>query len=139
MIQRRRFFRQLVSEGLSFVDTLAGVPQFRLADLGTLPDQVLFGLRPTLCAGVSIVVDGDRVCARSRDWVIELYPAQHPAATLLEHFNGRTTLADIADAAAPMLEIEPSQARAIAKDALIRLTALGVCIPANPLDGGGAC
>lgn len=102
----------------------------RLAELGTLPDEVLGALRPGLAAGGSARVEQGYVHASDAEGRgVPLFEAGSPAHAALVLFDGCTPLREAAQALAASLGWEPARAFAYARGVFLHLVSLGICAP----------
>jgi len=94
-LTRRQFFSGLINEIRAFAHE-ENHPVYRLSDLGDMPNQDLVWVVPVLLPGGEIsskegYVWGKAPAARNP---VRLFPADSPAAFVLEQFNGERTIVD---------------------------------------------
>ena len=132
---RRGFFKSLVSETVALVDELHGKPQYRLADLWKLPDEVLAQIMPMVLPDVEIIVTEQRVRARRRgqDEVTFLFDCETAKMFVFNRFNGMTTIGHIGSELAAEMSWDEQEGFTYAKDLFLRLVRMNVCVPSNPI------
>lgn len=128
---RRRLLSVLTSEIRILTEASRWGATRRLADLGSMPDDLLGLLTPALVAESEITerdgsVWGELPPARRP---VKLFHAGTPAASVFERFDGQTTLAAIARCLAEDLGWESSRAFAYVRGLFLHLITLGFCIP----------
>jgi hypothetical protein len=133
-MERRSFLRRLAGDGVSFVEELAGKPQYRLNQLGELSDSAVSGLRPRILPDVALVECGSRLCAqRAGRPEVDLGEVNDPAVQAIRRFDGSSTLSAIAVDLIPAFDGDAARAFTITRAAFQKLARLGICAPVNPL------
>lgn len=128
---RRRILSVLASEVRILADENRWGATRRLADLGSLPDDLLELLTPT------VVPDGEIAESDGFVWgrlpparkQTRLFRAGSPAASAFEGFDGHTQLAATARRLAEELGWESSRAFAYVRGLFLHLVTLGFCRP----------
>jgi hypothetical protein len=138
-MERRWFFRRIAGEGLALIEELSGRPQLRLDDLGHVPDEAVFALKPMFVPGVTVFADAGRMLGRrpGRD-PVDLYALDDAGTFVLSRFDGWSPLGDVAAELVSARKWSEAEARALARDVFLRLVALGLCAPTNQLDDRGS-
>ena len=133
-MRRRRFLQRVVGDGVGFLEEISGRPQLRLKDLWQCPDEILLSLRPAFVAGATVYAVNERMLGRhSPGDPIDLYGLDEPGTFVLSRFDGRSPLVEIASELASARGWDAGRARAHAREVFLRLVAVGLCAPANPL------
>ena len=132
---RRRFFKQLARESLTFVDEIRGIPQCRLSDLHKLPDDVVLKLVPQVCPGVQILVEDGQVRARipGREALKGLFSLEDPALEIFNQFNGMNTIAQVAENLAQLHGPGVDEMLPRVRALFFRLAQQSICVPGNPV------
>jgi len=137
-MRRRRFFRRIAGDGISFLEELSGRPQLRLGTLSQLPEESLFALKPAFLPGVTVFADGGRMRGRNAgSGPVDLYALDDPGTFALSRFDGWSPLGEIAAELVAARSWSAPDARALVRQVFLRLVSLGLCAPANPLGDGG--
>lgn len=112
---RRHVLSSLVTEVRAGLDAAAGGTIVKLADLGTMPDEILELQRPLL-VGVATA---------------ERSPVLRPGASRLvaARFDGRATLGEIAHQVACELAWDEAYAFAYVRGVFLQLVSTGLCLP----------
>lgn len=127
---RRDLFAGLVAQVRVLAEPAQRGEAHRLAELGTLPDETLGGLRPGLAIGWSTGVEQGHVRASDAEGRgVALFEAGSPAHVALSGFDGCTPLHEAAQVLAASLGWEPAHAFAYARGVFLHLVSLGVCTP----------
>ncbi len=131
---RRRFFKQLARESLTFVDEIRGIPQCRLSDLQRLPDQTISKLIPQVSPGVQILVEDGQVRARipGREELKVLFGLEEPELEIFNQFNGINTVAQVAEYLARHHGGSTDEMLPRVRALFFRLAQESVCVPGNP-------
>lgn len=138
-MDRREFFRSLARETVASFHEVGGRPQLQLADLPRLPDAALAGIAPRVLPQIEIVVAEGRVAARrpGEDAPAVLFDDDAASVFVFNRFNGRTTIARIAEELAAAMSWDAPRAFDCTKNLFLRLVRLGVSVPANDPSGAG--
>jgi len=131
---RRRFFKQLARESLTFVDEIRGIPQCRLSDLQKLPDQTISKLIPRVSPGVQIIVGDGQVRARipGRKELKVLFGVEAPELEIFNRFNGINTIAQVTEHLARLYGVSGDEMLPRVRALFFRLAQESVCVPGNP-------
>jgi len=131
---RRRFFKQLARESLTFVDEIRGIPQCRLSDLQKLPDQTISKIIPQVSPGVQIIVEDGQVRARipGRKELKVLFGLEGPELEVFNQFNGINTVAQITEHLARLRGVSGDEVLPRVRALFFRLAQESVCVPGNP-------
>jgi len=135
MATRRAFFKRLVGELAAAMDGLRGRPQFSLSDVAGLPDDTLADIKPMVRPDVQVHVTDQHVEAllpRRREPVM-LFAHGRADTFAFNRFNADTPLREIGAELARTMGWDDRVGFAHAKQFFLRLVALGVCVPANPV------
>jgi hypothetical protein len=132
---RRHFWRFLLNEAFVVIDSFNGQEGFRLADLDSLPDDQLAGLKPIINPDYKIFVDQGYVCGRSKkiEITLKLFPIKKENLTAFNLFDGKHSLGQVAEHLAAELGWDKARAFAHARELFLSLVNRLVCIPKDPL------
>lgn len=114
---RRHVLSSLVTEARVSRDEAAGGTVVKLADLGTMPDEILELQRPLLFGAATA----------ERSVILRLGEARQAAA----RFDGRTTLGEIAHQMAGELGWDEAYAFAYTRGVFLQLVSEGLAAPAR--------
>jgi hypothetical protein len=133
-MRRRHFFRSFLAATASAVEQVKGRPQLALGELDQLPDAVLGLMRPVRqslgpyrvehASLVRTIADGGerRPVHTFEPWELDV----------LDRFDGRSTLHDIARAHGAVHGVDADAAWCGAKSLFIALCSYLVCHPSGP-------
>lgn len=129
-IGRRQALLTAVTESRVREGQQQGGNAFKLASLGSLPDELIALLTPRLAAGCTIRDDGRFVVAdiEGRD-PVALFPIGLPASQVVARFDGRTMVESIAATLAAEQEWDHERALRYVRGVFLHLITLGVCWP----------
>jgi len=132
---RRSFFRTMVSETIALFDELHGKPQFRLADLWELPDDMLAQIMPVVLPDVEIIVTEQHVSARrqDKDEINPLFDCEPANMFVFNRFNGQATIGQIGKELAAEMSWDEEEGFVYAKNLFLQLVRMRVCVPSNPI------
>jgi len=133
MEARRRFFKQFAGETIAWFEEIQGKPQYRLMDIGQIPDAQLAEMVPQIRPDVEIVPQKERICARLRGnaALINLFPANHTDLFLFNHFNGVNSIGRIAGELSIGMGLSKEESFVLVRAFFLRMVRLSVCIPRN--------
>ncbi len=129
---RRNFFRALLKEIVVVIKTAQGGQSFRLADLGTIPDEQLGRLVPAMNnAEFEIYVEGNYLCSRHKRTgkTFQEFPLSEENRLTFNLFNGRHTLAQAARQLSQELAWSEEKAFAHTRGLFLSLADHLVCQP----------
>jgi len=132
MAGRRQFFRHFAVEALAFIDECRGRPQLRLDELDQLPRPALESIIPVVREDLEVIREGHMMVARSRrtdDPATPLFPIASDDGEVLDLFDGRRTLGEVAASLESPADLEARWERC--RDLFLRLARMCVCVPAN--------
>jgi hypothetical protein len=128
--QRRQLLRLFTDEVRILLEPGRQGAACRLADLGTLPDEVLGRLTPCLAEGCPLRAQGGALWASPEGaQPLRLFGAESQARRVVERFDGRTPLREIAEGVRAVSGWEPERAFAYVRGVFLHLVTLGVCVP----------
>lgn len=130
-ISRREVFLTALTEARVREGQSRGANAFKLSALGALQDDLLALLTPAPVPGCRVLVDGELVVAHlpGVERPTELFPAESPANSVLDRFDGRTMIEVIGRALALEQGWEQDKAFAYVRGVFLHLITLGVCRP----------
>ena len=99
IVNRRNFFRNLVSESISAVEELKGIPQFRLNEIHKMPDELFRKTVPTPVQDSSYFISESKLLKitpkeKNSSFVRQLAREEMIAVSL---FDGRRSIQSIAE------------------------------------------
>jgi hypothetical protein len=123
----------MAGTALTVFEEAAGRPQLALAELPALPLEELLPLVPGLRPELELTVEDDMVAARLRGGgeLVRLFPATPDNTLIFNLIDGRTSLGQVAEAAAAAAGWSPEQAAAATRELFLQLVAAGACTPIN--------
>ena len=134
IVNRRGFFSALVREMVVAAGSSRGKAGYALADLSSLPDEVLSRLVPVVNPAFEIRVESGWLCTHNRNTGVDtrLFELTAQNVYVFNQFDGCHTLAEIATGLAPTAGWELQDAFAFACDLFLMLAQQYVCMPLNP-------
>ena len=134
IVNRRGFFSALVREMIVAAGSSRGRAGYALADLSSLPDEVLSGLVPEVNPAFEIRVESGWLCSRNSNTGadIHLFELSAQNVYVFNRFDGCHTLSEIATDLASSAGCELQDAFAFTCDLFLLLARQYVCMPANP-------
>ncbi len=128
---RRQVLTAFVTELRVMADERRGGSAYRLSDLGTLPDDIVELLTPTLAPLCTFVERHGFVCGYPRfgKRPVRLFSVASPAKPAFACFDGRTPLGAIARRLQNELGWESARAFAYVRGLFLHLVTLGFCLP----------
>lgn len=132
---RRDFWPALLQEVLVTYKSIKGQPGYRLAELGTLPDEQLAQIKPIINPEYEICVENEYVCCRLQGAQTTRQLFQMNKANLLTFnlFNGQHNLTEISRCLSEQMGWDQDQGFAFAKAFFTALVERMVCVPQDPL------
>ena len=113
-----------------------GVPGFRMEDLQTAPNEVLGSIVPARATDRGVFLADGHVCTLDHAGEqLRLFPVGQVHLDAFNACDGRRDVAAVAAVVAERWEVSPGDAFALVRELFLRLLAVGVLLPANPLDG----
>jgi hypothetical protein len=137
-MDRRRFFRTLLTEPSEIKTELSGKPHFRLDELGRRPDSDLASLVPIVRPDVQLISRQGHLTVRPAsggETILSFKGNEGELRSLLDLFGGQTTLGEISVELAEHLSWDAERAFQFVRNAFIELTECGVCTPMNQVPG----
>jgi hypothetical protein len=140
---KRVFARRLINETLSFLDQLRGQPDAQhkrlLHDVGSMPFEQIRDVGMVSSPGVVLESrdDGLHASRPTPAGVVDLGVAMELTAAntlTFNMFDGRHTLAEVADALATAMSWERETAQAHVRTLFVHLLMKGVCVPSAVSD-----
>jgi hypothetical protein len=133
VLYRRLFFKKSVTECLSYLGTLRGRPHFRLNDLWRLNPATLGRIRPRIRKEVSVVVDGNRVLARTEAAAepVFLFVMSPAASRAFNLFDAGHPIHAIAGELRAEFGLGENESFGFVRDFFLDMVRKGACIPAN--------
>jgi hypothetical protein len=133
---RRGTFRALVREVMSTAHALRGVRQFRLSQLGELPEHRLSAVIPEWRRHGQIRLLGSRLvqCGRDGVEISTLMEMGTESMRLLELFDGTRSVGEVAQAWAIETGLAPALAFAQLRSVWLPLAKLAVLVPPASFD-----
>jgi len=134
IVNRRGFFSALVREIVVAAGSSRGRTGYALADLSSLPDEVLSWLVPAVNPAFEIIVESGWLCGRNRNTGADIHLFELTAQNVyvFNRFDGFHTLSEIATDLSSSAGWELQDAFAFACDLFLLLARQYVCMPANP-------
>lgn len=135
-VSRRELFSALMREAQILTQATQGIQPFRLAELGTLTDQQLAGVMPTLNPDFEIYQEEGFVCAREikTGRVYQEFIFQKENTFTFSLFTGEMRLDEIGKRVAKEMGWEEAKGFAHARGLFLSLVSHLVCLPNHPLD-----
>ena len=130
-IDRRGVFRHVLTELQVANGRGAGGHAFRLADLGTVADSELSGIRPTLKDGCAVEHDGGMLlwCFASTGYRQRLCRADALTTAAVRAFDGTASLGTIAEQLSGQTGHDTDFTFAYLRGFFLHLVTVGVCLP----------
>ncbi|HWS57402.1 MAG TPA: hypothetical protein VN257_02595, partial [Actinotalea sp.] len=136
-VTRRLLLPAVLEELLVAVGEYHGVHGFRMGDLRTAPDEVIGGIVPVRAAGCRVFLADGQVCTVDRAGEqLRLFPVGSFELDAFNACDGQRDVAAVASGVAERWDVSPDEAFDLVRDLVVRLLAVGVLLPANPLEGG---
>ena len=134
---RRDFWPALLQELAVTYKSIKGQPGYKLAELGTLPDEQLAQIRPIINPEYEICVENEYVCCRLKGSETTRQLFQMNKANLLTFnlFNGQHSLTEIGTCLSEQMGWDQDQGFGFAKELFVALVERMVCVPRDPLVG----
>ena len=135
ILSRRGFFKSMVGEVVSAVEEYQGKPQFRLADLWNLPDDLFARIKPATIARIEIVTDDGSVWGQFVDQKkrVLLFEAKKENLFVFEKVNKDLTIGEIGRSLSTEMRWDEEQAFSFVKRLFLSLVELRVCVPGNQI------
>jgi hypothetical protein len=136
LITRREFFRSLLTEFQVGIRKAGGAEVYRIAGLGSLPDEELALLAPVILpdSHVSIREGSVWTCPPGGE-ALRLFELDSPALFVFNHFNGQDTLGETAARLTEREGWPPERAFAYTRGVFLTLVQQGVSLPREALPG----
>ncbi len=133
---RRNFFKALLNETVVTLKTVQGGVSFRLSELGSMPDDQLTHIIPTMNPAYEICVEENYLWTRHKqtEKLYKEFPLTEENRRTFNHFNGRKTLGEIACQLSQDLDWEEAKAFAHARGLFLSLADHQVCQPGNSME-----
>lgn len=131
---RRDFWRALLQEFFVIYGSAKGGQGGRLSELGSLPDDQLAQVRPTVNPDCEIFVDQGHVWSKNKktEVITKLFPTDEENLTAFNLFNGRHRLGEIGERLSQEMGWDEVTAFAHVRDLFLSLVSRLVCVPKDP-------
>ncbi len=131
---RRNFFRALLQEVVVTIKTAKGGQSFRLSQLGSMSDDQLAQIIPTMNPAYEIFVEEGYLWTRHKQTEKrhQEFSLNEENKQVFNRFNGRNTLGEIARQLNHDLGWEKTKAFAHARGLFLSLVDHLACLPGNP-------
>lgn len=132
-VSRRQLFSLLPDLLQAAQSESKGEAVLNLAGLGSLPDEALSGLVPTIIPGCQITVREEAVWGQppGRKRAVRLFTIDPLALAAFNLVNGMNSLAEMADELERVQGLSQTRAFALARGMVLTLVKAGVCVPVN--------
>lgn len=135
-VTRRLLLPAVLDELFVAVGESHGVTGFRMGDLRTAPDAVLGSVVPVRATDRGVFLADGHVCTLGdAGEQLRLFPVGQVHLDAFNACDGRRDVAAVAAVVAKRWEVGPDEAFDLVRELFLRLLAVGVLLPANPLEG----
>ena len=132
-VSRRQFLPTLVNDFLVTCEETDGRPAYKLADLGTWPEEKLVTVIPRVIKGCRISVEAGFVWGQPPgiSKPVKLFPLDSPATLAFNHINGLTSIQEINEAVRLAAGWDLEHSFAYVRGLFLWLVLTRVCEPVN--------
>jgi hypothetical protein len=131
---RRQFFRNLLGESVSLLQEMHCTPQLRLSELACAKDEVLRSIVPLIRPQPHFRLEPRRLFLQNPETGLfeEICRFDDIQKFILEYFDGRHNLQEVALRAQNRFDLEAKVAFGYVKAFFLALVKAAVCHPARP-------